>query len=134
MRLKFLVIIWPYDYIKLRTFSVYLMSVTIFQYCELIVQGFKVIRQWHITGCISLIMITQNYPFCRLQLMVKSFGHLQNQPIKIQWMSPKLLNQEIRKRNCKTLGTSVINMPLSPFFLWLFNFYIIIISCQRKKG
>ena len=31
----------------------------------------------------------KNYPFCRLQLVVKTFRHLMNQPIKIQY-SPQL--------------------------------------------
>ena len=36
------------------------------------------------------------------------------QPFKIQWKSPKLLSQRIRKRYYKTYGTSVINSPMSP--------------------
>ena len=28
---------------------------------------------------------TQNYPFCRLHFVVKTFGHLMNQPTKIQY-------------------------------------------------
>ena len=56
----------------------------------------------------------QNAPFCRLQLIVQTFGHSINKPanqnsIKI----PKLLGQRIRK-HYKTLGTSVINSPMSP--------------------
>ena len=49
----------------------------------------------------------QNYPFCILQLVVDIFGHLINQPIKIQIYSPKLLSQQIKKRYYKTFGTSV---------------------------
>ena len=41
-----------------------------------------------------------------------------NQQIKIQQKSPKLLSQRIRKRHYKTLGTSVINVPLSPLYLF----------------
>ena len=37
-----------------------------------------------------------------------------NQPTK---NSPSLLSQQIRKRNYKTLGTSVINSPMSPLSL-----------------
>ena len=37
-----------------------------------------------------------------------------NQPIKIQLKSQKLLSQQIGKRHYKTLGTSVINTPMSP--------------------
>ena len=50
---------------------------------------------------------TQNYLFCRLQLMVETFGHLMNQPNIFHQQSPKLLGQHIRKRYYKTLGTSV---------------------------
>ena len=40
--------------------------------------------------------------------------HLMNQPIKVQYMSQRLLGQRIRKRYFKTLGTSVIKSPMSP--------------------
>ena len=59
---------------------------------------------------------TQNYPYCRLQLVVRTLN-LINQQIKIQLKSPKLLSQLIRKRYYKTLGTSVINSPM-PSLLW----------------
>ena len=59
---------------------------------------------------------TQNY-FCRLQLVDETFGHSTKQPIKTQLKSPKLLGQRIRKSYYKTLGTSVINMPISSSFL-----------------
>ena len=58
---------------------------------------------------------TQHYPFCWLELVVKSETfewtlHLMN-PIHHQnsLKSPKLLRQRIRKRYYKTLGTRVIN-------------------------
>ena len=38
-----------------------------------------------------------------------------NQPVKIQ--SPNMLSQRISKRYYETLGTSVINRPLSPLSL-----------------
>ena len=50
---------------------------------------------------------SQNNPFCRLQLVVEILRH---SLIKIQEKSSKLL---IRKRYYKTLGTSVINNPMS---------------------
>ena len=40
--------------------------------------------------------VTQIYPFCKLNLVVKTFEHLMNLPIKIQ---QKLLSQRIRKRD-----------------------------------
>ena len=55
---------------------------------------------------------TQNYPFCRLQLVGEIFSLLHNEPI--QEMSLKLLKQRIRKPYNKTLGTCVINIPMSP--------------------
>ena len=42
---------------------------------------------------------TLNYPFCRLQCVVETFGH------------------STYHRYCKTLGTSVINGPMSPPYL-----------------
>ena len=53
---------------------------------------------------------TQNYPFCRLKLVGKTFGH------STKWtsLSQRLLSQRTRKRYCKTLGTSEINSPMSP--------------------
>ncbi len=58
---------------------------------------------------------TQNKTFCKLKLVVETFEHLtlwkNNQnSLKV----PTLLSQLIRKRNCKTLGTSVINRQISP--------------------
>ena len=46
-----------------------------------------------------ILMMTQNYTFCRLQLVVETFGH--------SWA-------QIRKLYYKTLGASVINSPMSP--------------------
>ena len=45
---------------------------------------------------------TQNYPFCILQLVVETFGH------------PTYSVNNLEKRYYKTLGTSVINSPVSP--------------------
>ena len=65
---------------------------------------------------------TQNYQFCKLQLLAGWTLNLMNKPIKIQKESPKLLRQRIRKQYYITLGTSVINSPISPpsmsFFLF----------------
>ena len=55
--------------------------------------------------------VTQSYTICRLQWVVETFKH------QFQWKSPKLLSQRTRKRYYTTLGTSVINIPLSPFSL-----------------
>ena len=49
---------------------------------------------------------TQNYPLCRLKLVVETNQNSLN--------SPKLLSQRIRKHYYKTLGNSVINSTLSP--------------------
>ena len=59
---------------------------------------------------------TQNYSFCRLQLMVKTFGQSTKWTNQSKFnKSPKdCLNQQIRKSYYKTLGTSVINSPMSP--------------------
>ena len=62
----------------------------------------------------------QNYPFCRLELVVETNQNLLK--------SPKLVSQRIRKRYYKILGTSVINSPLSP--LYKINMYFIIATCQ----
>ena len=47
------------------------------------------------------------YLFCKLKLAVETFNELTNQK----------LNQRISKRDYKTLGTSLINGPLSPLSL-----------------
>ena len=59
---------------------------------------------------------TQNYPFCRLQLLVKMFGHstFRTKQSKFNNKSPKLSSQWIRKSYYKTLGTKVINSPMPP--------------------
>ena len=51
---------------------------------------------------------TQIYSFCRLQLVVETFGHstlCANQSESMKF--PKLLNQQIRKIYYKSLETSV---------------------------
>ncbi len=59
---------------------------------------------------------TQNYPICRLQLVVKRLDTKLNEPTNHNSLkSPPLLSQRIRKRYYKTMGTSVINNPLSLF-------------------
>ena len=60
---------------------------------------------------------TENSLFCTLQLLVKKVLtlNLMNQPINFYKKFPVLLRQRIRKRY-QTLGTSVINSPLSPSF------------------
>ena len=55
--------------------------------------------------------VTQNYPFCRLQSVVKTFGH------STLWTNQSKFNkstQRVRKGYHITLGTSVINSPMSP--------------------
>ncbi len=47
-----------------------------------------------------------NYPYCRLQLVVDIFGH-------IQLKSPKSIRQQIRNHCYKTLGISVINRHIA---------------------
>ena len=59
----------------------------------------------------------KNYPFWRLQLVDKTFGHDQlleptNQNSKVPESS--WANEKLSKRNYKTLLTSVINSPISP--------------------
>ena len=47
----------------------------------------------------------------------KSILFIQETTIKIQYTSPKLLSQRIRKRHYNTLGASVINSLMSSPFL-----------------
>ena len=55
---------------------------------------------------------TQNYPFCILKLVVESMNtNKTNNQNSLK--SPTLLSQRIRIRCFKTLGTSVINSPMS---------------------
>ena len=61
---------------------------------------------------------TQNYPFCRLQLVVESLETQLNRPtnqnsLKFSKFKP------IRKRNLNTLGTSVMNSSLSPVSIYI---------------
>ena len=50
---------------------------------------------------------TQNYPFCRLKLLVETFNTEMNESANQKLLkSPRLLSQPIRKRCYKTLGTS----------------------------
>ena len=59
---------------------------------------------------------TQNYSFCKLQLVVKTFNTQLNEPNQAKFnKSPKkLLSQIIRKCYYETLGTSVINIRVCP--------------------
>ena len=61
--------------------------------------------------------VTQNFPFYRLHLVVKTFDAELNEPTNQNLKkSPKLLCQRIIKSYYKTLGTSVIqpNVPFVP--------------------
>ncbi len=62
---------------------------------------------------LMLIPNDENDSFCRIKLVVKTLELTnQNSP-----KSPKFLCQRIRKRYYKTLGTIVINSPLSSLSL-----------------
>ena len=58
----------------------------------------------------------QKYPIKISDLNIWTLN-LMNQLIEIQWKSPKLLSQLIRKRYYTNLGTSLINSLISPPFL-----------------
>ena len=90
-------------------------------------QGSKGIRQWPINLYIPNNG-TQNYHYCRLQLVVDTQINeaTKQNPIKV----PKVV-KHIRNRYYKTLGTSVIKSPRSPPFL---IGMISIIRCQYIKG
>ncbi len=51
---------------------------------------------------------TQNYPICRLELVVETFGHSTKWTNKSKLKVPKVV-----KPTNKTFGTSVINSPMS---------------------
>ena len=52
---------------------------------------------------------TQNYPFCRLELVIETLETQLNESTNHNSLkSPKVLSQRIRKRNYKTLETSGI--------------------------
>ena len=57
---------------------------------------------------------TQNYPLCRLNIVVETFEHItwikQSKFTKV----PKVVKATNKKTYQKILGTSVINNPLSP--------------------
>ena len=60
---------------------------------------------------------THNYPFRFYNWWLKRFDTQFNKSINRNSIkSPKLLNQQIRKRYDKTLGTCVINISMSPSF------------------
>ena len=61
---------------------------------------------------------TQNYPFYRTNLVVETIEQSTN---KNSLKSPKLLRQQIRRRDYKTLGTSVINSPLTPLSMLFYG-------------
>ena len=52
---------------------------------------------------------TKNYPLCRLQLMVETFGHSTKWTSQLKFNKSKQFRPMNKKRYCKTLGTSVIN-------------------------
>ena len=54
--------------------------------------------------------VTQKYPF--FELLVEMFQL--NKPINQKKQSQKLLSKRLKKRYYKTLGSSVINSPMSP--------------------
>ena len=83
--------------------------------------------QWDKTMAYKLLNIpnddTQNYPSCRLQFVVGTFGHLTKPTNQNLLKTPKMLSQRLRKDYQNHLGTSVINSPLSPSFLLILQLY-----------
>ena len=87
----------------------------------------------------KLMNIFNNYFFCRLQLVIETFGHSSlctNQQNKIQ--APKVVKavKQAKKRYCKTLGKSVINSPLPPlyFFSLMENVKTTCLSVKTHKN
>ena len=58
---------------------------------------------------------TQNSLFCKLQLVVETFGNWMNQSNSLK--VPKVIQPTNEKTLLNTLGTSAINSLLSPSFL-----------------
>ena len=56
---------------------------------------------------------TQDHPFCRLKLNLKRLNSQIDVPTN-QIQVPKVVKPTNKKSFCKTLGTSVINSPISP--------------------
>ena len=77
--------------------------------------GSKGIVQWLINWCTSPMM---KHKLPLLYITISGWNvwtpNLMKQPIRIWMKSLKLLSESIRKRHNKTLGTSVINSPMSP--------------------
>ncbi len=95
-------------------------------------QGSKGIRQWPINwcNCTTPMMINKISPSVDYNHWLKRFNtQLSKQTNKNSINSPKLLSQQIRKKYYKTLGTSVINSPMSPPSLDLLMFVVIIYLC-----
>ena len=73
---------------------------------------------------------TQIYPFCRLHSVFVTFGHSTLGPTQHKF--PKILKKKVlrddmptnNKRYYKTLGTNVINSPISPSSLLTTNLFM----------
>ena len=80
---------------------------------------------------------TQNYPFCRSQLVIEMFGHSTKWTKQSKFRitsNPSLLSQRMRKRCYKTLGTSVINTPKNKGLNVLANLiYRLALLLQKKR-
>ena len=70
-------------------------------------KGSKGIRQWPVNQCTSSMMIHKITHSVDFNKWLKRLSTQLNKPIKILLKSPRLLSQRIKKRNFKTLGTSV---------------------------
>ena len=57
----------------------------------------------------------QNYPFCKIQLLVETFGTQLNEPTNTNSIKvPKIVNPMHKQTlNLKTLGTEVLNRTMS---------------------
>ncbi len=63
----------------------------------------------------SPMMIHKTTPFCRLQFVVETSGHLTKWTTNQNSMKvPKVVSKRLRKRFYKTMGTIGINSPMSP--------------------
>ena len=69
---------------------------------------------------------TKNSLFCRLQLLVNTFGHLMNQPIK----SPQSSQANEQENVIKNFADSCNKQPIVPFLCGFYHLLFFLLSIQ----
>ena len=93
-------------------------------YLYMLTRG-RILCKHHAASMFYLCMLVQSYPICRLKLVVETFEKLK----PTNRISVKV-SKVVKPTNKKTLGTSLVDSPLSPLSFSLISMYKFSVHCH----